>query len=187
MDENKDMNKPEEQDAKSKDEAKEQTKPEAKYSDEDLDRIIAKKFADWKAKEEKAVKEAERLAKLSAEEKANEERDAAIKRAEDAERKLSRLNLAKEARTILSADGVTISDVLLDVLVSEDADSTKANISAFVKMYKADVEAAVKERIAGKAPKSGGKASMTKEQIMAIKDNATRHKAIRENIDLFTK
>ena len=162
-------------------------KPEKKYSDEDIDKIISKKFAEWKSKEEKAVKEAERLAKLSAEEKANEERDKAVKRAEEAEAKLARLDLIKEARSILNEAKVSISEELLEMLVTNDADTTKANISNFTKQYQADVEAAVKARIAGNAPKSGGKATMTKEEIMAIKDNAERHAKIRENLELFTK
>lgn len=169
-------------------ETKEQEKaPEAKYSDADLDKIIGKKFAEWKAKEEKRVKEAERLAKLTAEEKATEERDAAIKRAEEAEAKLERLGLVKEARTILTEAKVNISDTLLDMLVAGDADTTKSNISEFIKTYNADLEAAVKQRIAGTPPKTGAKAVMTKEEIMAIKDTAERHQKIRENMELFTK
>ena len=34
-----------------------QPKPEAKYTDADLDRIIGKKFAEWKQKEEKKTTE----------------------------------------------------------------------------------------------------------------------------------
>ena len=160
---------------------------EKKYSDADLDKIIGKKFAEWKAKEEKKVQEAERLAKMTAEEKANEEKNAAIKRAEEAEAKLERIGLVAEARKQLAEAKITVSDALLETLVTKDAETTKANITSFTALYNADLENAVKARIAGDPPKTGGKASVTKEEIMAIKDTAERHKMIREHMDLFTK
>lgn len=169
---------------------KQEDKPkqdEKKYSDKDLDAIIDKKFKSWKEKEEKAVKEAERLAKMTAEEKANAEKEAAIKRAEEAEAKLERLNLMKAAREILSEAKINIGDDLLETLVAHDADTTKSNITSFTKLFNDAVESAVKSRIAGTPPKTGGKASMTKAEIMAIKDDAERHAKIKENLELFTK
>lgn len=182
--------KPEEvkdKDQETKTEEKTKEQDEKKYSDKDLDAIIDKKFKSWKEKEEKAVKEAERLAKLSAEEKAEEEKNAAIKRAEEAEAKLEKLNLMKTAREILSEAKINAGDDLLETLVTNDAESTKSNISNFTKLFNSAVEKAVKEKIAGNPPKTGGKASMTKAEIMAIKDDAERHAKIRENLELFTK
>ena len=43
--------------------------PKAKYTDEDLDRIIARKIAEERKKQDKAVREAQRLANMSAEER----------------------------------------------------------------------------------------------------------------------
>ena len=45
-------------------------KPAAKYTDEDVDKILNKKFAEWQKNQEKKVSEAERLSKMTAEEKA---------------------------------------------------------------------------------------------------------------------
>lgn len=66
-----------------------------------------------------------------------------------------------------------------------DADQTDLHIIA-VKLYKAAVQAAVKEALKGNPPKcgSGGK-SMTKEQIMAVSNPLERQKLIAENIALF--
>ena len=47
-------------------------KPAAKYTDEDVDKILNKKFAEWQKNQEKKVSEAERLSKMTAEEKAAE-------------------------------------------------------------------------------------------------------------------
>ncbi|HEM5311586.1 TPA: DUF4355 domain-containing protein, partial [Streptococcus suis] len=44
-------------------------KDEKKYTDADVDAIIDKKFAKWKAEQEKAESEAKKLAKMNAEDK----------------------------------------------------------------------------------------------------------------------
>lgn len=162
-------------------------KPEAKYTDKDLDEIIGKKFKAWKEKEEKAVKEAEKLASMTAAEKAAHQMDEAIKRAEEAEAKLTRLGLKNEARGMLAESKIAITENLLDVLVGSDAETTKTNIDEFSKMFNDAVEAEVKKRIAGNTPKAGnGKnPTKTKEEIMAIKDPQLRRKAIAENMALF--
>lgn len=48
-------------------------KPELKYTDEDVDKIIAKRLDRWQKDQEAKQKEAERLAAMSVEERANEE------------------------------------------------------------------------------------------------------------------
>ena len=49
--------------------------PEKKYSDEDLNAILDKRFARWKADQEKEKAEAKRLAEMNAQERAEAERD----------------------------------------------------------------------------------------------------------------
>ena len=61
-------------------EHQEEPKDEKKYTDADVDKIINKKFAKWKEEAEKAEKEAEKLRKMNAEQKAEYE---AKKQAED--------------------------------------------------------------------------------------------------------
>lgn len=55
-------------------------------------------------------------------------------------------------------------------------------------MYKEAVQNAVKDALKGKPPKAGNggdKPSMTKEQILAVKNPSERQKLIAENITLF--
>lgn len=55
-------------------------------------------------------------------------------------------------------------------------------------MYKEAVQKAVKDALKGKPPKAGNggdKPSMTKEQILAVKNPSERQKLIAENITLF--
>ena len=49
-------------------------KPEPKYTDEDLDRIISDRLARWQKEQDKKISEAEKLAKMDAQEKAEYEK-----------------------------------------------------------------------------------------------------------------
>lgn len=138
------------------------SKNEPKYTDEDLDRIIGKKFAEWKQKEQKAVDEAAKLAKMDATQKAEYERDQ-LKKERDAiaaerdeyKRKDALTEMTKTARKMLNDNGVSVSDELLSIMVTTDAEQTKAAIDGFSKAFKDAVESAVKDRLRGESPKRG--------------------------------
>ena len=160
--------------------------PEKKYSDEDLDRIISKKFAKWKQDQEKAVDEAKKLADMNAQEKAEYERDKIRKELDELKNEKVLNEMSKTARKMLSDEGINISDDLLANLVTKDAEKTKSVVNDFAKMFKNEVESAVKEALKGNPPKKGVKTTtITKEQIMAIKNTAERQKMINEHMELF--
>ena len=157
-----------------------------KYTDADLDRIINKKFAELEQKKKKEIDEAKKLANMNAQQKAEHERDLLQKELDDYKRRDSLAEMTKTARKMLSDEGISVGDDLLSVMVSTDAEQTKSAIDSFSKMFKSAVEAAVNERIKGSTPKkSTGGGSMTKEQIMAIKDQELRQQKILENRHLF--
>lgn len=159
---------------------------EKKYSDKDVDAIIDKKFAQWQKKQEEKIAEAERLAKMSAEEKLTHERDKALKDAEEAMKKLNGYEMLSTARGLLREKGVDVPDTITETLIGADAESTKTNIEAFAAAFSAAVEDAVKARIKGKSQKTGGGgASITKEDIAKIKDPVERRKLILENKSLY--
>lgn len=160
---------------------------EKKYSDKDLDEILSKKFARWQEKQQKAVAEAEKLAKMDAQQKAEYERDELQKKLDALMRKDAIAEMSKTARKMLTDNNINISDDLLGMLVTEDAEKTKAAIDAFSKAYTTAVESGVKERLRGEPPRKGqgGAAPMTKEQIMAIADPDLRQKKMLENRHLF--
>lgn len=164
------------------------TEPAKKYTDDDVNKIIDRKFAEWEKKKQKEVDEAQKLAEMNAQQKAEYERDQMKKELDALKKKDSLSEMTKTARKMLSDEDITISDELLAVMVTTDAEQTKAAVDGFAKMFKEAVEAAVKERLKGAPPKkgsAGGPASMTKEQIMAIKDPEQRQKKMLENRDLF--
>ena len=90
---------------------------EKKYSDEEVNAILDKKFAEWQKKQEKKTTEAERLGKLTAEEQASERIKALEDKLAAAERKEARAAMTKEARAILHAANINVSDELLANLV----------------------------------------------------------------------
>ena len=162
--------------------------PVKKYTDEDVDKIIDQKFKKWQEKQQKAVDEAKKLAEMNAQQKAEYERDQFKKELEEYKRKDSLSEMTKTARKMLSEEGISVSDELLSMMVNTDAEQTKAAIDGFVKAFNDAVETAVKERLKGEPPKRGtgtGGKTMTKEQIMAIKDTELRQKAMLEYRELF--
>lgn len=168
-----------------KNEPEENTKPQAKYTDEDVDRMFNRKFAEWQKQQAKAVSEAERLSKMTAEEKANERINELDAKLREYEAREARAAMTKQARAILQDKNINVSDELLANLISEDAVSTKKSVESFVSLFQAAVEKAVKEAYKGETPKKGGAATLTKEQIMAVTNRAERQKLIQENIHLF--
>lgn len=162
-------------------------KKAAKYTDEDVDRLINKKFAKWKEEQQKAVEEAKKLATMDAQQKAEYERDQLQAKVDELLKKNALSEMTRVARRILSEKQINVSDELLSRLVSADAEDTKKAVESFVSLFDAAVEKAVREKLKGEPPKAGkAKSTMTKEEIMKIKDPAARKKAIAENMDLFS-
>lgn len=160
---------------------------EPKYTEKEVDDIINKKFAKWQEKKQKEVDEAQKLATMNATQKAEYERDQLQKELDEYKKQASLAEMSKTARKMLSDSGITVPDELLTMLVSTEAEQTKTAVDAFSKVFKEAVDSAVKERLKGEPPKAGGGAatSMTKEQIMAIRDPELRQKAMLQNKHLF--
>lgn len=157
----------------------------AKYTDDDLDKIINKKFAEWQKKQQKAVDEAKKLAEMNATQKAEYERDQLQKELDALKKKDSLSEMTKTARKMLLDSGISVPDDVLSMLVNTDAEETKRAVDGFAKAFKDAVESAVKERLKGNPPKKGSGAKITKEQIFKISNPAERQKMIAENMDLF--
>lgn len=159
----------------------------AKYTDADVDEILNKKFAKWQAQQEKAVSEAKKLAEMNATQKAEYQRDQLQKEVDELKKQAAISEMLKTSRKMLSDSGINVPDELLSVLVTADAEETKAAVDGFAKAFKDALEAEVKNRLKGEPPRKGigGAAPMTKEQIMAIKDPELRQKKMLENKELF--
>lgn len=161
---------------------------EKKYSDEDVDKIINRKFAEWEKKQEKERQkksEADKLKEMNAQQKADYEREQLEKKVEELMKKEALSQMSRSARGMLQEKGINVSDQLLSMLISEDADTTKASVDSFISLFQSEVGKAVKEALKGETPRTGGASGMTKEQIMAVTNRAERQRLIKENINLF--
>ena len=134
---------------------------EKKYSDKDVDKIVEKKFAKWKAQHEKDLKdakdEAAKLAKMNADQKKDYELEKVKKERDDLKAQAQRFEMGKTAASILKEHKIDATEDILDFVVGADADSTKANIDKFVGIINAQVKAAEVQRATGKVtPKNYG-------------------------------
>lgn len=167
-------------------EPKQDNKQQPKYTDADVDEIVSKRLAKWERQQAAKVEEAAKLAEMNAQQKAEYERDKVQKELDEYKRRDTVNAMVTESRRQLSEQGIAVSDDILVRLVGETAEETKASVDAFSTAFTAAVEDAVKKQLAGKAPAAGvATKTMTKEEILAIKDPITRQAAIRDNIGLF--
>nr|DAP78340.1 MAG TPA: capsid scaffolding protein [Caudoviricetes sp.] len=123
---------------------------EKKYTDAEVDEIIDKKYAKWKAEQEAKESEAKKLAKMNADEK----KDYQLKQREQElatrEAEIARKELTAEARSMLSERDLPVE--LVDVVNLTDADSVTESINAIQKSWEAAVQKGVSDRLKGSAP-----------------------------------
>lgn len=160
---------------------------EKKYSDADINKIINQKFAEWQKKKDAEIDEAKKLAEMNEAQKANYEKEKLENQLKELMAKNTLAEMTKTARNILADDGISVGDDLLAALVSTDAEATNKAVESFKTLFKDTVDKAVKEALKGNPPKAGAKKSgtMTREQIMNIKDPAERQQMIMQNKELF--
>ena len=159
-----------------------------KYTDEEVDALIERKFAEWQKKHEKQQAkqdEAERLKNMSDQERKDHEMEELRKQVSALQKKETMSKMSTTARTMLAAKGITVGDDLVGMLISEDADATKSAVDSFITAFQDAVSKAVKDALKGETPKTGGASKLTKEQIMKVKDRTERQRLIQENMDLF--
>ena len=123
---------------------------------------------------------------MDAQQKAEYERDQLQKRVAELEKKENKAEMGKVARGMLSDDGINLPDDLVNMIITTDAETTKTNVQQFSTLFKGAVQDAVKEALKGKTPGTGSSSgTVTKEQIMKIKDRTERQRMIQKHRDLF--
>lgn len=96
--------------------------------------------------------------------------------------------LRAKASDILNSNGIKPNDKMLDILVADNAETTHENIKAFTDLLKTQAVDIVKVQMKGATPVSTSAnvtKTITKAEIMAIKDANERQKMIAENLHLF--
>ena len=144
----------------------------------ELNRILSEKLKKERDKYEKdyqdklnaATTEAQRLAAMNADQKAEYEREKREKDIADREKAITTRELRAEALETLADKG--LPKTLAEILVFNDAESTKASLDAVEKSFRAAVEEEVNKRLKGTPPGGGG--SQTK-PVVNPWDKATRN------------
>lgn len=166
-------------------------KPEKKYTDADIDRIVKQRLARERKEADKKAKqaaEAEKLKNMTAAEKRDAEFEQMKKELAELKAEKQSADMISTASDILKDAGINVSSKLVAHLISETADETKANVDEFVKLYNEAVNKGVKAamKASGSNPKkTGGAATLTKEDIMKVKNISERQRLIKENMSLF--
>lgn len=125
-----------------------------RYTDEDVDDIINRKFAEWQKKQQKAVDEAKKLAEMNADQKHQYEMEKLQKENAELKRSALRMELGKTATGLLKEHNVDATQDILDFVVGEDAEETKERIDRFVSIVQAQLKRAEVERATGRTPKT---------------------------------
>lgn len=118
----------------------------------------------YKEQQKHEKDEAKRLAGLSAEEKANETAKKLQEENELLKKQMARNEMTVEARKQISEKGIDVDDAILDILVTDEADTTVANIEAYAQaVTKAAESLFAKSRQGNSFGNSAGKSSVGSE------------------------
>ena len=139
---------------------------EEMISKSEMEKIIKERVAREKKATEKAVAEAEKLAKMNAEEKREHERQKLEEELAEYKRKDQFYSLSKEASKMLSDHNIHADDELLSFVVKDDAESTQEAVNTFVTMFNEKVEEGVKQALSGKSPKVHAK----NEKVISVEE-----------------
>lgn len=161
------------------------TPKEKTYTQAEVTELVEKRLIREREKQKKAASEAEKLAKMSAQEQAEYQRDEYQKELEELKAKLARADIKETARAMLAADNISIPDNLISAIITDNADTTQQAIKGFAAAFKEAVKTEVANRLKGNEPKASTQSNITKAEILAVKDPIERQKLIREHISLF--
>ena len=131
----------------------------------EVDRRVTQALEGFKTEQvpillKQAQQEAEKLATMNAEQKAQYEREQQETEYKTRLAELNKRELRMEAHSILEERG--LPSALLSMLPFESAEGVKSAIDNTEKVFRSAVEAAVNERIKSPAPKAGGAPGVTK-------------------------
>ena len=128
------------------------------FTQDEVNKIVSQRLERQKEQLKAKEDEAKKLSRMNAEQKANYELEKANKRAEEAAAKLARYEMRDSAKQMLADGGFNNADnSLLDLVVTDTAESTQANVNVLLNAIEAIREDERNKLLAGKTPKVGGK------------------------------
>lgn len=159
------------------------------FTQDEVNKIVSQRLERQKEQLKAKEDEAKKLSRMNAEQKANYELEKANKRAEEAAAKLARYEMRDSAKQMLADGGFNNTDnSLLDLVVTDTAESTQANVNVLLTAIEAIREDERNKLLAGKTPRVSGKKvkPLTPNDLIKLKP-ADRIKFQRENPDEYVK
>lgn len=159
-------------------------------ADRRVSKALEKSRTKWELEQEKLlsqkVEEAERLAKLSEEEKTKELESLRIKDLEEREAELNKKVLELEAVKQLSSKNLPTN--FSSIVMASTAEEVMENIKNVETLFKEEVQAAVEEKLKGNTPRTGSAPAtgMSKEDFDAL-DYAGKVNVYNTNKELYDK
>lgn len=162
-------------------------KNEKTFTQQEVEEMLAKRLAREKKETQKAIEEAEKLAKMNADEKQKYEFEKLQRENQELRAAQNRSLMGKEASRMLAESEIIATEEILNLVVKEDAEQTKEAVTAFTKLVGDLVEKSVKDKLRGTPPKkpTGNGKVYTKEEIMNVADDFERKRLMAENWHLF--
>lgn len=152
---------------------------EKQFSQEEVNRLISERVEREKKKFESTLEnrlsEAEKLAKMNAEQKAQYEKEQTEKKLAEREAKITQRELVAQAKENFAAKGLPLE--LAGCGVYTDAEACQKSLDAVEKAFNVAVEKAVNERMRGTPPKAanGQSKSDSKEDFLsAVQENQAK-------------
>ncbi|MBO1199111.1 DUF4355 domain-containing protein [Staphylococcus simiae] len=163
---------------------------EKTFTQEEVTKLIQERVAREQRKTDEKIKdaiaEAQKLAKMNKDQQLQYENEKLLKELETYKTKDAKSQMKQEARSMLNQTGIEVVDEdLLDILVTENAEQTKKNVDIFANLLNKMVQANVEKALRQETPVNYQQSSLSKQDIMAIKDDVERQQAIAKNINLF--
>lgn len=155
------------------DQQKEETKSEqsSSFSQQDIDKAVDKAVKEareqWDAQQKEKQSEAQKLAKMSKEERSEYETQKKEKELADREAELSKRELMSTAKETLIDKGLPVE--LAVALDYKDADACNKSINSIGKVFEDAVQKAVENRIKGGKPMkkaSANETALTEEELI---------------------
>lgn len=149
------------------------------YKDEN-DRLKARiKELEGSTDNKKSVKE------LSDDDRSRDELAAKDKQIQELQNQIAHNQAVKDTMAVFQDSGFSPSDEIVEMVVTGDDKQTYANTKAILNLI-ADVQDKTKQgMLKGKTPRVNNQPSVTKADIMKIKDPLERQKAISKHLELF--
>lgn len=153
------------------------------YTNEDVDKIINRKFAKWQAKKELEISEIQKLAELNERQKLEHRLNMMQKELDECRKRETFANMEKAARKMLYEQDINVPDELVSLLVAKDDYTTSSNVREFTKIFHSAVSHAIENKFPKIASKVDSVETISKKEITDIVINL---KDITDNMKLLS-